>query len=405
MAFEEKGTREGVWAQEGLPEGSGDLFRRMLEEMVQAALEKEFERQIGAVPWQRTDQRRGWRNGSKPRTLHTRVGTLQLRVPKDRDGRFQPGLFERYQRSEKALVLAMVEMYLRGVSTRKVSHVVGELCGHDVSASQVSALAKKLDGELRAWRSRALGELAYPYLVVDAHYEKVRIEGRVRSVAALWVMGVREDGYREHLGVWLVGVESRETWGRVFEELLGRGLRGVRYVVSDEHAGLREALSRAFPGAAHQRCQVHYLRNLLSRCASPERFAEVKARLRDAWDSPTREIADAKLSTLLEELGEKQPRVAAWLEETIEETLAAFELPTPAERQRLRTTNALEREHLETRRRTSVIRIFPNEESFLRLASALAAERNDQWATRRYLLISAEARLDQTWKRIRHDAA
>lgn len=404
MAFEDQARQSGSSTQGGsLP--TEDLLRRMLNELVQDALEKEFERFMGAGPWQRSTNRQGWRNGRKPRRLRTRVGTLELRVPKDREGRFQPTLFARYQRSEKALVLALVEMYVQGVSTRKVSRIVEELCGFSISASQVSSLVKKLDAELEAWRQRSLGEVAYPYLVMDAHYEKVRRDGRVRSTAVLWVMGVREDGYREHLGVWLGGTESEQTWSRVFQDLLARGLRGVRYIVSDEHTGLREALTRAFPGVAQQRCQVHYLRNLLGQCSSVERFAETKARLNDIWDSPTREIADEKLKALLDELEEKQPRLARWLEESVEDTLAVFELPTPAERKKLRSTNGLEHEHAEVRRRTRVVRIFPNDESLLRLGSALAIERNEQWSARRYLLISTEARLERTWSRIRHDAA
>lgn len=404
MAFQEEGRRKEAAAQGPSLGGGEDLLRQLLGELVQEALDKEFERFMGAAPWQRTPARQGWRNGQKRRKLRTRVGTIELRVPKDREGRFQPSLFARYQRSEKALVFALVEMYLQGVSTRKVTRIVEELCGFSISASQVSSLVKKLDGELEEWRTRSLAESAYPYLVVDAHYEKVRRDGRVRSTAVLWVMGVREDGFREHLGVWLGDTESQGTWGRVFQELLGRGLRGVRYVVSDEHAGLREALSRSLPGAAHQRCQVHYLRNLLAQCPSVERFAEMKSRLQDLWDSPSREIAQEKLRSLLEELEEKQPRLAHWIEESVEETLAAFELSTPAERQRLRSTNGLEYEHSQVRRRTRVIRIFPNDESLIRLTSALAVERNEQWALRRYLLISAEARLDRTWTRLRHSA-
>lgn len=405
MAFVDEGRQAKPRLQEGVAlAGAEDPLRRMLAELVQDALEKEFDRFIGAQPWQRSSERRGLRNGRKPRRLKTRVGTLELMVPKDREGRFQPTLFERYQRSEKALVLALVQMYIQGVSTRKVTRIVEELAGFSVSASQVSTLVKRLDGELESGRNRSLSEMAYPYLVVDAHYEKVRRDERIRSIAVLWVMGVREDGYREHLGVWLGNTESEATWGKVFKELLARGLRGVRYVASDEHAGLREALTKSLPGAAHQRCQVHYLRNLLAQCSSVEKFAEIKPRLQDIWDSPSREIADEKLKVLLADLHESQPRVANWMEETIEETLCCFELSTPIERQRLRSTNGLEHEHSETRRRTRVVRIYPNEESLLRLASALAIERNEQWAERRYLLITKEARLDRTWSRIRYSA-
>jgi transposase-like protein len=334
--------------------------------------------------------------------LNTRVGTLQLRIPKDREGRFQPTLFARYQRSEKALVAALVQMYIRGVSTRKISGIVEELCGFSVSASQISTLTKKLDAELEAWRTRALNEFSYPYLVIDAHYEKVRIEEKVRSAPLLWVMGIREDGYREHLGVWLASSESEKSWSTVFEDLVERGLRGVRLLVSDEHAGLRQALTRVFPGVAHQRCQVHYLRNLLAQCPSLERFHQTKEALREAWDSPSRESASARIKDLLETLQTASPRVANWLEETVEETLAVFELSTPAERLRLRSTNSIEHDHAEMRRRTRVVRIFPDTDSLVRLASALAIERNEQWGESRYLLVTEEAKLNRAWNKIRH---
>ncbi|MBA4159243.1 MAG: transposase, partial [Gemmatimonadetes bacterium] len=202
--------------QAGSEQAPPDLMRTMMQERLQAALQEEFDRFLGAGRWQRSEERRGWRNGYKRRHLHTRVGTIELRIPKDREGRFQPSLFERYQRSEKALVLTLIERYIQGVSTRKVQKIVEQLCGVLVSASQVSVLVKTLDGELEAWRTRSLAGLRYPYLVVDAHYEKVRREGRVISTAVLGVIGIREDGYRERLGVWSGPSESRESWVRVF---------------------------------------------------------------------------------------------------------------------------------------------------------------------------------------------
>jgi putative transposase len=382
--------------------GTEELIRSMLERLVQSAVDQQFERAIGAQPWERSAGRRGWRNGSKPRQFKTRVGTLELRIPKDRAGQFQPTLFARYQRSEKALVLALVQMYIRGVSTRKVSAIVEQLCGFAVSASQVSRLSKQLDDELAAWRTRELGEIAYPFLMIDAHYEKVRHDGKVRSTALLWVMGIREDGYREHLGVWSAPSESEQSWSTVCQDLLKRGLRGVQFIVSDEHAGLRQALTRSFPGAAHQRCQVHYLRNVLAQCPSVERFHAVKARLREVWDSPNRETANQRVQSLLDELNERAPRLAAWMEETVEETLAVFELTTPAQRQCLRSTNAVEHDHAEMRRRTRVVRIFPDIDSLVRLSTALAIERNDQWSQHRYLLITQDDQVTSTWRKIRH---
>lgn len=405
MAFNGKGKSEIRLAQPGGERASSeDPLRAMMQELVQTAIEQEFARHIGAGPWQRSPERRGWRNGSRRRRLKTRLGSLELQIPQDRDGRFQPTLFARYERTEQALVLALIEMYLQGVSTRKVTHVVEELCGFGVSASHVSALVKRLDGELAAWRERSLSEWAYPFLVVDAHYEKVRMDGRVRSAAVLWVMGVREDGYREHLGVWVRATESGASWSAVFEELLRRGLRGVSYVVSDEHLGLREALGRWLPEAAHQRCQVHYLRNLLGQAPSVDRFHEVRDALQDVWDAASREVAQSKLRGFLVELESKSPRMAHWIEETVEETLAFFELHTPEERRRLRTTNSLEREHVEMRRRTRVVRIFPNEASLVRLATALAIQHNELWLERRYLILGEKAQLDRTWCRIRHSA-
>ncbi len=403
MASEEKVTVAGSVLQGDV--GPSEMLRELMGPVIQEAIEREFERFIGAGKWERTESRRGWRNGYKPRRLKTRVGSFELQIPKDREGRFQPSLFARYARSERALMLALMEMYVQGISTRKITRVIEELCGFSVSPSQVSRLTRTLDAELAAWRQRDLGEYSYPYLVIDAHYEKSRRDSRVRSTAVLWVVGVREDGFREHLGLWLGNAESEASWGGAFSDLTKRGLRGVRYIVSDEHSGLRAALQRHFPDAAQQRCQVHYLRNLLAQCPSLERFHEVKGALRDAWDAPTREGATERIRALLEELDQKAPRLASWIEESVEETLTVFELATPAERLRLRTTNGIEHEHAEIRRRTRVVRIFPNDESLLRLTSALAVERNEQWSDRRYLLISNEAKLDRTWSRIRHCVA
>lgn len=377
----------------GSPQGTGELFRRMLESMVQAAIEKQFERHIGAGPWERSAERRGWRNGSKPRRLKTRVGTIELRIPKDRGGQFQPTLFERYQRSEKALMIALVTMYIQGVSTRRVKKIVGQLCGFTVSASQVSSLVKTLDEELEAWRKRSLAGTRYRYLVVDAHYEKVRFLTRVRSTAVLWVVGITEDGYREHLGVWLGGSESRDTWGRVFQDLVQRGLSGVEYVVSDEHAGLCQALKRYFPEADHQRCQVHYLRNAFAFTSSEALQQEIKTALHDVWAAPTRTEADGRLARLIETLRSKHARMAEWLEASAHDTLAFFRLPAE-HRKRLRTTNGMEHDHMQVRRRTRVIRIFPNEESLLRLASALAVERNEQWCEKKYVTFEAASKED-----------
>ena len=366
-----------------------DALRTMVETVVQEALELEFTRFLGAAPHERTDARRGWRNGVRERTLLTRVGTLTLRVPRDRDGAFQPALFARYQRSEQALVLALAEMYVQGVSTRKVSAIIEQLCGTTLAASTVSAATRTLDASLAAWRTRRLDGTRYPYLIIDAHHERIRREGQVRSTAALWVIGVRADGYREHLGIWLGASESAASWGAVFRDLARRGLRGVCYAVADEHAGLLESLHRVFPDAVVQRCTVHYLRNALAKVTAPLLAAQLKDGLRDVWAAPTRPLADQRAAVLIAALRPLAPSVTRWLEETIGDTLAFYALPEPEARRRLKTTNAIEHDHAEVRRRTRVIRIFPNEPSFERLASALAIERGEQWAARRYVIMAA----------------
>ncbi len=370
-------------AQADVPE---DALRTMLRTLIQETLAAEFTRFLGAAPHERSVTRRGWRNGARERTFLTRVGPLQLRVPRDRAGEFQPALFARYQRSEQALVLALAEMYLQGVSTRKVSAVVEQLCGTTISASTVSACTQTLDASLAAWRSRRLDATPYPYLIIDAHHERIRREGQVLSTAALWVIGVRADGYREHLGIWLGASESAASWGAVFRDLVQRGLSGIVYVVSDEHEGLVQALRRYFPDAVPQRCQVHYLRNALAKVTSPALEHELLTGLRNVWAAPARAEAEARAQALIRALRPAAPKVADWLETTIHETLAFYVLPEAEARRRLRTTNAMEHDHAEVRRRTSVIRIFPNEDSYLRLGTALAIERTEQWAERRYLI-------------------
>jgi transposase-like protein len=355
----------------------------LLTTIVQETLEQEFSRFVGAAPHERTATRRGWRNGHRPRRFTTRVGSLELRVPRDRAGVFQPSLFARYERSEQALLATLVDMYVHGISTRKVTHVVETLCGVPVSASAVSTVVKTLDGDVAAWRSRSVGGQPYPYLVLDAHVEQVRREGQVRATAMLWAIGIRADGYREHLGTWLGASESLESWTMVMEDLVQRGLSGVEYAVSDEHQGLVTALRRFFPEAAHQRCQVHYLRNALSRVSARGTQEQLLAALRDVWAAPTRAAADGRLTRLVAAVQPRLPMLATWLEETAPATLAFYALP-PAAQRRLASTNSIEHDHAEVRRRTRVIRIFPNEASLLRLGTTLAMERNEVWSGRRY---------------------
>ncbi len=255
------------------------FLKEIVERVVQELLEAQMTEHVGAAPYERTDARKGQRNGHKPRTLRTRVGTLNLLVPQDREGTFSTRLFCRYQRNEKALVLALMEMYVEGVSTRKVKDITEALCGTSFSKSLVSSLAGRLDAELEAWRSRPLEAKAYPYLFVDARYEKVRVGGRVVSQGVLVVSAVRDDGFREILGVGVADTESEATYQEQFRSLKRRGLKGVELVVSDDHEGLKAAVSRHFQGASWQRCQVHYVRNLLGTVGAARR-KELAADLR-----------------------------------------------------------------------------------------------------------------------------
>jgi putative transposase len=247
-----------------------EFLRDVVQRAVQAILEVEMEAHLGAERYERTTGRSGYRNGYKPRALHTRVGTLELRVPQDRDGTFSTDVFARYQRTEQALVATLMEMYVQGVSTRKVTDITERLCGTSFSKSQVSALAGRLDAELAAWRERPL-PVAYPYLTVDARYEHVRVDGQVVSQGVLLVAGVRADGQREILAVEVADTESAASYETLFRRLKARGLHGVTLVTSDDHAGLRAAIARHLQGASWQRCQVHFARNLHGRVGAKHR--------------------------------------------------------------------------------------------------------------------------------------
>ena len=371
-------------AQEVLLDDPGFL-REIVERILQELLETEMTEHIGAAPYERTENRNGHRNGHKPRALSTRVGTLNLLVPQDRGGTFSTRLFSRYQRNEKALVLALMEMYIEGVSSRKVTEVTETLCGTSFSKSLVSSLAGRLDAEIQAWRSRPLEAESYPYVFVDARYEKVRVGHRVVSQGVLVVSAVRDDGLREILAVEVTDTESEPSYQELFRSLKRRGLRGVELVVSDDHEGLKAAISRHFQGASHQRCQVHYSRNLLGIVGAKKR-KELAADLRAIFAAPAKEQALRIASSVAQKWREQgYEKVAEHLEEHVEECLASLSFPE-SHRRRIRTTNGQERLNQEIKRRTNVVRIFPNREACLRLVTALCVEQSEEWVTgRRYL--------------------
>ena len=353
-----------------------DGFRQVLQTVVQEVLEAEMTEAIGAEKGERTAGRLSYRSGYYERKLVTRVGVLELRVPQDRAGRFSTELFERYQRSEKALVSALVEMYVQGVSTRKVKAITEELCGHSFSASTVSESAARLDESLQAFFERRLDE-PYPYLILDARYEKVREAGVITSQAVLVAIGVGWDGWREVLGVELANRESRSSWREFVARLKQRGLAGVEFVVSDDHPGLRAAIRELLPEAVWQRCYVHFLRNALDyvpRKVDDDCLMELR------WFYDRRDLAEVKrdLAQWIAKWQAKYAKLVDWVENNIEETLSFYRLPLPHHKH-MKSSNMLERLNQEIKRRTLVVRIFPNQQSCLRLVRALAVEIHENW--------------------------
>ena len=331
---------------------------------------------VGARKGERSSGRMGYRSGYYSRSLVTRVGKLELRVPQDRQGRFSTEIFERYQRSEKALVACLAEMYVQGVSTRKVKAVTEELCGHAFSASSISRINKTLDEELKKFATRRLDE-EYPYLILDARYEKVREDGVIRTRAVMIAIGINWDGRRSVLAVDLANRESQTSWREFLLSLKQRGLSGIDFVVSDHHAGLKKAIGELLPEAIWQRCYVHFLRNALDhlpRKADDDCLQE----LRWLYDRRNLEEARRDLTAWLGKWQKKYPKLCNWVEENIEETLSFYKLPLQHHKH-LKSTNMLERLNEEIKRRTLVVRIFPNAESCLRLIRALATESHENW--------------------------
>ena len=353
-----------------------DFLRPLIREILQEVLETEMDEALGAEKGERTANRRGYRSGYYGRTLVTRVGKLELRVPQDRQGHFRTEVFERYQCSEKALVGAMTEMYVQGVSTRKVKAITEELCGHEVSASTISRLNVKLDEELERFAKRRLSE-AYPYLILDARYEKVREDGVITSQAVMIAIGVDWEGRRNVLAVELANRESQSSWRGFCLALKERGLQGVELVITDDHAGLRKAIAEVFTEAVWQRCYVHFLRNALDylpRKADNDCMTELR------WIYDRRSIEEARqdLAAWLKKWSSRYPKLCDWVETNIEETLTFYRLPRQHHKN-LKSTNLLERLNEEIKRRTLVVRIFPNLAACLRLVRALAVEMHENW--------------------------
>lgn len=376
VALELEEVKQALMAQK-------DFLVPVVQQTMQAMLELEMEECLQAARYERSAARTGYRSGYYRRRLVTRVGPIVLRVPQDRSGQFSTQVFEQYQRSEKALVAALAQMYVQGVSTRKVAAITEELCGHEFSASSLSEITRRLDEQLRQFTQRTL-ESEYPYVILDARYERVREEGHIVHRAILVALGIDWEGRRQVLAVEYAPRESHNCWKEFLLGLKQRGLHGVRLVVSDDHPGLKAAVREVLTEAWWQRCYVHFLRNALDylpRKADDDCLQE----LRWMYERRDREEARRDLQFWLEKWASKYPRLCEWVEANIEETWTYYRLPL-AHHKHLKSTNLLERFTQEIKRRTLVVRIFPDEASCLRLIRALAVETHEEWlAGSRYL--------------------
>lgn len=362
-------------AEQGL-----DVLPELIRIVINAAMQAERSEHLQAGPYQHTEERRGYANGFKPKTMRTRVGEITFAVPQVREGGFYPQALEKGLRSERALTLALAEMYVQGVSTRKVKAITEELCGININSSAVSQAAVQLDSELAKWRERPLGE--YPFLFLDAYYEQVREAGHVCDLAVLSAVGVNPAGKREILGVSVSLSEHEAHWRAFLESLKQRGLGGVQLITSDNHGGLRAARKAVFGGIPWQRCQFHLQQNAQAYVPRKDMLSEVAADIRTIFDAPDRTTADAYLAKAVEKYSKTASRLSEWMATNIPEGLTVFAFPA-AFRKQLRTTNGLERLHREVRRRARVVSIFPNPASCLRLVSAILAEMSEEWLTGR----------------------
>jgi putative transposase len=364
-----------------------DALPELMRTIINAAMEAERQQHLGVGRYERSPERRGYANGFKPKTVTTRVGEVTVAVPQVRDGSFYPSALERGLRSERALTLALAEMYVQGVSTRRVAAITEQLCGVDLSSSQVSRATAQLDPILEQWRTRPFGEI--PYLYLDARYEKVRQDGQVRDAAVLIATGVDRAGQRQVLGVSVSLSEQEVHWRQFLHGLVVRGLAGVQLVISDAHGGLQAARRAVFGGVPWQRCQFHLQQNAGAYVPRQDQRAEVAADIRAIFTALNQHEAESLLAKTVQKYTKTAPRLSTWLETAIPEGLTVFAFPT-AHRRLLRTTNGVERLNKEIRRRTRVVGIFPNEASCLRLVSAILMEISEEWETgKTYLAFDA----------------
>ena len=364
-------------------EGMVDVMRTLFNE----AMKIEREQALSACSYQRTPERKGYANGFKPKSINTRLGKMVVDVPQVRgDIEFYPSALEKGCRSERALKVAIAEMYVKGISTRKVTKVLEKMCGLSITSTQVSRVSKLLDQDLEKWRSRELGQ--YPYLILDAHYEKVRVNGSVISCAVFTAIGINTEGKREILGVSVSLSEAEVHWREFIKSLISRGLHRVKYIVSDAHQGLIAAREALFNGVIWQRCQFHLQKNAQAYVPKKAMVKQVHRDIADIFNANDRNEAQRRLEMYVQKYAKTAPKLSEWMEENIPEGFSVFALPAE-HRKRMRTSNTIERLHEEINRRTKVARLFPNEASLLRLVSAIEIEISEEWISgRRYLDMS-----------------
>ncbi len=356
----------------------------LIEVLINTAMQAERSKYLKADLYERTDQRNGYANGYKPKTVKTRIGDITFDVPQVRDGTFYPGALEKGLRSERALTMTLAEMYVQGVSTRKVKAITEKLCGISVSSTQVSKATAKLDETLEAWRNRPLG--VFRYLFLDARYEKVRQNGHIQDAAVLIASGVGANSRRAILGVSVSLGEHEVHWRHFLQSLVERGLRGVELITSDGHQGLKAARKAIFGGVPWQRCQFHLQQNAQAYVPRQSMKSEVAEDLRRIFNAPNRVMAESYLDDTIRKYEKSAPRLANWMEHNIPEGLTVFSFP-PKHQRRIRTSNMLERLSREIKRRTRVVTIFPNEASCLRLITAFLMEKSEEWETGRVYLV------------------
>ena len=372
---------------------NGDDMRSLVEIVLNAVMLLERSLALKATPYERSEERTGYANGFKPKTLKSRMGKLTLQIPQTRDASFYPNSLEKGMRSERALQATVAEMYLNGVSTRKVKAITEQLCGLEISSTQVSRMTKELDKEFEAFRNRRLG--AFKYLFLDAQYFKVRNGGTVIDQPILTAYGVNTSGKREVLGISVSLSEAEVHWRTFIESLQTRGLSGLELITSDDHCGLRAALRRVFPSVPWQRCQFHMSQNAQSYAPKKHLRESIAEGMRDIFNSPTLLVAETMVKEVSNKFAKVAPEFVSWLDENIHEGLTCYHFPKK-HRKYIRTINSVERVNREVRRRTRVATLFPNADSALRLVTGVLIEIHEEWITgKTYLDMSIEEELSK----------